>query len=352
MVLAFGATDLIKDAAITARIRTRYPRALIAGCSTAGEIRDTQVTDDSLSVTAVHFEHTRVESAYIDVQDIEDSCRAGRKLAHLLDRRGLSHVFILSDGLRINGSDLVRGLTEELPPTVTVTGGLSGDGPRFQETWVIKGDRAERHIVSALGFYGKRLKIGFGSLGGWDPFGPERLITKSKGNILYELEGKSALELYKLYLGEQAGGLPAAGLRFPLSIRTGEPGSGVVRTILSVNEQDQSMIFAGDVPEGAYARFMKANYDRLIDGAMGAAKISLLGFDETAPELAVLISCVGRKMVLGQRIEEEVEGVREVLGEQATITGFYSYGEISPFAPDAKCELHNQTMTITTFGEK
>lgn len=351
LVLVFGGTSLVKDETIIRRIRERYPSALINGCSTAGEIRDTQVTDDSLIVTAVRFEHTRVDGAYIEMQRIEDSYQAGRRLAQMLDHHELAHVFVLSDGLLINGSDLVRGLTEGLPATVTVTGGLSGDGPRFQETWVIHGDRAERHLVSALGFYGERLKIGFGSLGGWDPFGPERVITRSKGNILYEMEGKSALELYKRYLGDQAKGLPAAGLRFPLSIRTGEPGSGVVRTILSIDERDQSMTFAGDVPEGAYARLMKANYDRLIDGAMGAAKTSLSGFGEASPQLAVLISCVGRKMVLGQRVEEEVEGVREIIGAQATITGFYSYGEISPFSPEARCELHNQTMTITVFRE-
>jgi hypothetical protein len=195
------------------------------------------------------------------------------------------------------------------------------------------------------------LRVGYGSLGGWDPFGPERLITRSKGNVLYELDGHSALELYKKYLGEHAQGLPATGLLFPLSLRVKAGETGVVRTILSVNEQEQSMTFAGDVPEGAYARLMKANFDRLIDGAIGAAKTSYQAIGSTSPDLAVLISCVGRKLILKQRIEEEVEGVRDILGERTVLTGFYSYGEISPFAPGAKCELHNQTMTITTFSE-
>jgi hypothetical protein len=195
------------------------------------------------------------------------------------------------------------------------------------------------------------LKVGYGSLGGWDPFGPERLITRSKGNVLYELDGQSALALYKTYLGEHAQGLPSTGLLFPLSIRTREGQSGVVRTILGVNETDQSMTFAGDMPEGAYARLMKANFDRLIDGAHGAAQASYEVVGSMTPDLALLISCVGRKLVLKQRIEEEVESVREVLGETAALAGFYSYGEISPFTPSAKCELHNQTMTITTFSE-
>ena len=213
-------------------------------------------------------------------------------------------------------------------------------------------DEPEEHVLVALGCYGSRLKVGYGSLGGWDPFGPERLITRAKGNVLYELDGNSALELYKTYLGAHATGLPATGLLFPLSIRTNERDTAVVRTILSVNDAEQSMTFAGDVPEGAYARFMKANVDRLIDGAAGAAKTSDEAAGATSPDMAVLVSCVGRTLALKQRTEEEVEGVRDILGDHTVLTGFYSYGEIAPLTPGARCDLHNQTMTITTFSER
>ena len=213
------------------------------------------------------------------------------------------------------------------------------------------GGAPESGTVAAMGLYGDNLKVGYGSLGGWDSFGPERLVTKATANVLYELDGKPALDLYKQYLGDHAKGLPATGLLFPLSLRANEGDTGVVRTILSVNEQERSMTFAGDIPVGSYVRLMKANFERLIDGAAGAAKACHQGLAPSTPDLAVLISCVGRKLVLKQRIEEEVEGVREVLGEHAVLTGFYSYGEISPFTRSAKCELHNQTMTITTFSE-
>jgi hypothetical protein len=261
-------------------------------------------------------------------------------------------VLILSDGLNVNGSELVKGLASGMPPHVTVTGGLSGDGERFQETYVLWDGAPARNTVAALGFYGDGLRVGYGSLGGWDAFGPERLITRSRGNVLFELDGKSALELYKQYLGEHAQGLPATGLLFPLCLRTQQEQTGVVRTILAVDEREQSLTFAGDVPEGAFARLMKANFDRLIDGAVGAARAGAEALGASSPDLAILISCVGRKMVLKQRIEEEVEGVREVVGSKTVLCGFYSYGEISPFTPNAKCELHNQTMTITTFSEK
>ncbi|MFH0996244.1 MAG: FIST N-terminal domain-containing protein [Pseudomonadota bacterium] len=352
LVMLFGATAILKEQRLVEQVKDAYPKAHIFGCSTAGEICGAQVSDDSLVSTAVCFEHTQVRGGRIGLGQMENSFHAGESLARLLDPEGLIHVLVLSDGLAVNGSDLVRGLTKHLPPHVMVTGGLAGDGDRFCETLTFWDCMPDKNMIAILGLYGSRLKVGYGSLGGWDPFGPERLITRSDGNVLYELDGRSALELYKTYLGDHAKGLPATGLLFPLSVRIKAGETGVVRTILSVHEEQQSLTFAGDVPQGAYARLMKANFDRLIDGAVGAARTSYQAIGTTSPDLAILISCIGRKLVLKQRVEEEVEGVQSVLGERTILTGFYSYGEISPFKPGAKCELHNQTMTITTFSEK
>ncbi|HEU0073308.1 MAG TPA: FIST N-terminal domain-containing protein [Dehalococcoidia bacterium] len=351
LVLVFAGGEAINQEAFLQDIHASYPAALVFGCSTAGEILDTNVRDDSASITAVQFEGTTLDYAGIDISQAGDSFDAGKRLADSIPHDGLVHVFVLSDGIHVNGSEVVRGLAHRLPATVGVTGGLAGDGDRFQETTVIHGMEKTSGHIGLLGLYGPHIRIGYASLGGWDSFGPERLITRSEGNILYELDGKSALDLYKTYLGEHAAGLPATGLLFPLSLRT-DDGTPVVRTILGVDEAGQSMTFAGDMPEGAYARLMKANFDRLVDGASDAAQTCLDAVGDASPDLAILVSCVGRKMVLKQRIEEEVEAVRDVLGDKAVLAGFYSYGEISPFTPNARCELHNQTMTITTLSER
>lgn len=351
MVLLFGATTILEKQNVLQEVKRMYPCAHLMGCSTAGEICGVHVTDDSVVATAVHFEKTQVQGGCIRLGEMKDSFEAGAALARLIKPEGLVHVFILSDGLAVNGSDLVRGLMAYLPDSVTITGGLAGDGAQFAKTLVFWDNAPEKDTIAILGLYGNHLKVGYGSLGGWDPFGPERLITRSNGNVLYELDGYSALELYKKYLGEHANGLPATGLLFPLCIRSKAGERGVVRTILSVDEEEQSLTFAGDIPEGAYSRLMKANFDRLIDGAIEAARISSQAIAPASAHLAICISCVGRKLVLRQRIEEEVEGVQQVLGDQTTMAGFYSYGEISPFTPGAKCELHNQTMTITLLSE-
>lgn len=349
-ILLFGSGTALANAAPLAQLRQHYPHALITGCSTAGEILDEQVFDDSLIATIVEFTHTQVRLATASVGADQDSYEVGKRLANSLRGPDLRHVMVLSDGLAVNGTALAQGLNAQLPEWIAVTGGMAADGGRFQQTLVCADNAAAERQVAAIGFYGQGLHVGYGSLGGWDSFGPERLITRSQGNVLYELDGHSALALYKQYLGEHAADLPSAGLLFPLTLRS-ESGDGLVRTVLSVDEEAGSMTFAGDMPQGTHARLMKANFNRLIDGAAGAARSGLLRLGSFTPELAVLISCVGRKLVLKQRVEEEVESVREVLGADTAMTGFYSYGEICPNGIVPRCELHNQTMTITTFAE-
>jgi len=333
-------------------LRERYPDAHIVGCSTAGEICGTQVDDDTLVAVAVHFESTRLHAAYAQICDLACSSAVGARLAREIPADGLVHAFVLAEGLHVNGSELAAGLRSGLPDCVAVTGGLAGDGDAFRRTSVYLDGRSDDGGVVLIGFYGDDLRVGYGSLGGWDSFGPDRLVTRAEGNKLYELDGRSALGLYKEYLGPYAEGLPASGLLFPLSLRGEGDDPGVVRTILAVNEEDGSLTFAGDIPNGRYVRLMKANVDRLIDGAHAAASASYQALNAGAPELAILISCVGRKLVLKQRVEEEAESVRRVLGNAAVLAGFYSYGEIAPFAKSVKCELHNQTMTITSFSER
>ena len=352
LVLVFGSPTFLKEPEPLHQLKAAYGQAHLVGCSTAGEIVGSTVLDEGLVATAVHFEHTALQGVRLKLQEGMSSFQAGEVLAQQFDPDGLVHVFVLSEGVAVNGSALVAGLESQLPAQVGITGGLAGDGARFQETLLLWGDKPELKSILALGFYSTRLRVGYGSLGGWEAFGPHRLVTRSVGNVLYELDGRSALALYKAYLGEQAHELPAAGLLFPLSLLTLAGEEPIVRTMLAINEADQSVTFAGDVPEGSYARVMRATDAHLVAGAVKAAKTSYEAIGACAPDLAILISCVGRKLVLQERVEEEVREVRRVLGEQAIISGFYSYGEIAPFTPGTLCRLHNQTMTITTFSEQ
>ena len=349
LVIVFGSRTLLSSNGFYEEIRSKYPTAEIMMNSTSGEIIDTQVNDETISLTAIRFDKTKIQSNSILIKDCLNSREAGNKIAEKFEKQNLSNILIISDGQLVNGSDLVIGLQEKLGNNVVITGGLAGDGSRFQKTLVGLNEQPAEGKIVAVGFYGNHLKVSHGSMGGWDPFGPERLVTKSKDNVLYEIDNKPALEIYKKYLGEYSDELPGSALLFPLSIKNQDNNQSIVRTILSINEDEQSLTFAGNIPQGSLAQLMKANFDRLIEGASNAATTTLDKLNN--PDLAILISCVGRKLVLNQRIEEEVEVIKDIFGKDTAITGFYSYGEISPVKGFSNCELHNQTMTITTMSE-
>jgi hypothetical protein len=346
-VLAFGGRKLLEDSSHFHALRNRYPKAQIILSSTAGEITGTEITEDQLTVTAVALEKTRIACAARTIQNSAESHGLGAELARQLVGPDLVHIFIVADGQLTNGAELSRGLSENLPAGVMLTGGLAGDGARFEKTVVGLDEVPVSGRIVALAFYGTHFKSTFGSAGGWAPFGPERVVTRAEGNRLYELDGHSALALYKEYLGEQAAALPGSALRFPLSVTSADGSPAVVRTILSIDEAAQSMTFAGDIPPGSLGRFMRASYEDLLDGATQASE-QARGHQS---ELIICVSCVGRRIVLGQRTEEETEAVREILGPEAVLTGFYSYGELAPASRQSSCQLHNQTMTITAFSE-
>lgn len=349
LVIAFGAASFIDSPAALTQLIGAFPQSKVIGCSSAGEIHADLVADDTLVVAVARFERTSVAYAAAPIAGMADSAQAGSRIGAELAAARPRVVLALSDGLRVNGSELVKGMARSLPPDTIISGGLAGDGDRFARTWVIVDGKPQSGYVTAVGLSGA-VEVATGSRGGWDIFGPERRITRSEGNVLYELDGKPALALYKQYLGELARGLPATALLFPLAIREGvEDNEAVVRTILAVDEPAQSMTFAGDVPQGWRARLMRATEDRLIEGAASAAATAVLG-GSGAPVLSLAISCVGRRLVLGQRVEEETEAVLHALPAGSKQIGFYSYGEISPTGLSG-CDLHNQTMTLTTLRE-
>lgn len=351
LVIVFGSSkqDLIESPLKT--LFSIFSNSTIIGASSAGEIIQDELYEDALVVAVIQFHSTGIKHVTQPITDKHDSYVEGTAIANELLTDDLKAVFLLTDGLQVNGSRLTQGIDSVLPKTVTVTGGLAADDDRFEKTWVLAEGKASSGFITAIGLYGDAIRISHGSKGGWDPLGIERRVTKSKNNILFELDNQPALEIYKRYLGEKAKDLPASGLLFPLELKVDtDTKESKVRTILAIDEASQSITFAGDIPEGSYVTLMKANYDRLIDGAAEAAEAVFLEGYKGETLLSIAISCVGRRLVLKQRVEEELEAALEVLPSLTKQIGFYSYGEISPLA-SGSCDFHNQTMTLTLLWE-
>ncbi|MEN8262691.1 MAG: FIST N-terminal domain-containing protein [Nitrospirota bacterium] len=349
LVLAFGDPDLITAPERFDELKQRYPNAHIVGGSTAGNVLGTNISDNDIVATAVFFEKSHIKITSADIDDPSKLQETASVLVSQLQSPDLRHVFVLSDGIHFNGSDLAKGVNIE--DGVPVTGGLVGDNGRFKETYILADGPAKPKRIVFVGFYGEHLYARHGCFAGWGEFGVDRVITKSRGNVVYEIDNQPALSLYKKYLGEFAEQLPASGLRFPLSIRTDQNSVTLIRTLLAIDEKEQSLTFAGDVPEGSITLLMKGNVDDLIASAGEAAKQAKHSNGNTG--LAVVISCVGRKLLMDQMTDEELETVQETLGENTWITGFYSYGELAPYSKEFRqCKLHNQTMTLMSIYEE
>jgi hypothetical protein len=356
LVFYFGKRQMLADGTLYDSLRQRFPEAHILGCSTGGQLAGLDVSDDTACALALEFDATELRVARMEIAGSGDSRAIGAALGAALRGERLAGVFVLSDGLHVNGSALVEGISDEIGRDVPVSGGLAGDGADFAKTLVGCDGPPMPNTVAAVGFYGDAVRIGHGSAGGWDVFGPMRQITRSAGNVLFEVDGKPALDLYKLYLGpEESQNLPGSALLFPMRIfDPRHPDQSVVRTILGIDHAAGSMTFAGDMPEGWSAQLMRGSFDRL---CAGAAEATHRAVERAAPQadaqsVAIFVSCIGRRLLMGQRIDEELEAATAELGPNCLPVGFYSYGEISPHEQSGFCQLHNQTMTVTLLTEQ
>jgi hypothetical protein len=350
LVLAFAQRTLLEETLPYTNLRERYPNAEIVLCSSSGQISNDCNVENDIVVTAISFDKTTIKTSQTDILLDNNLDELGKKIKADLLSDDLKAILILSEGSFVNGTELINELIKQTNKSIPIFGGMAGDEYSFEKTVVgLNADATSGKIV-AIGFYGNHIHFGFGSEGGWGDFGPEREVTKSEKNVLYKIDDRFALDLYKEYLGKYADELPGSSLYFPLSMKETPNLESVVRTILSIDEENKSMTFAGNIPEGSFVRLMKGNTDKLIDASSKAAlKTGVKPSMDT--QLALLVSCVGRRIVLGDRVEEELEVVKEIFGDETILCGFYSYGEFSPNLDNVSCELHNQTMTVTILSE-
>ena len=372
LILVFSDKSYLADQEIESELKKVARDIPFLGCSTSGGIMGATLLDSAFIINFIQFEHTIVKKASVSFSETGESMQAGKELAEALMAPDLTHIFVLSDGCAINGSRLVEGINSVITHEVTVSGGLAGDNNDFNYTLVSDQDNAfKKNVVSAVGLYGNRVRIHCGAFGGWQDFGIERTITKSIENIVYEIDNKPALELYKTYLGEKAKDLPASGLLFPLSLQQDDQKEPLVRTILNINAEEKSLIFAGNIPQGSKVKLMKTGSDNLINQFEIDEKMSEFKNTDEENGLVIMISCIGRKLVMKQLTQEEIEAVTEMVTSKFKFTGFYSYGEIFTNTKNrvysqvtdahaisqpivfqhGDCVLNNQSMTITSIIE-
>ena len=349
VVLLFAASPLLDRPEAAAAIRDCG--MTVVGCSTAGEISAGGVSDLSFSGLALHFDRVPLKTVRAPLKNPQDSRKAGEELARQLAAPDLRSVFALCPGAFSDSIAFAKGLSGSLSALTLITGGIAGRHAGAGHTYTILNDVFGDDQAVAFGLYGDKVRVSSGTSGGWKPFGPVRRVTRAEANVIYELDGKPALPLYKEYLGDKAAALPFSGLMFPFAVvdERNRHETGLIRTLMDVDHNANTMTMAAVVPQGALVRMMHADNESLVDAARKAAEDATRGMKDQA---TILISCAGRKIIMGSDVDEEIDAVIDVLGKDAPFAGFYSYGEICPYAPTGYSELHHQTMTITTISEE
>ncbi|QTA81405.1 FIST domain-containing protein [Desulfonema limicola] len=324
----------------------------IIGCTGAGEIADSGFSTKSIVLGGIAMDQAGFE--IVSAKNLSrDSEGAGRKLAASFSSK-VRYVQLFSDGITGNGCALLRGISSILGEDIPITGGTAGDAGKFKKSWQFAGREILTDAAAAIGFTGD-FKVGTGIQSGWSPIGLPKKVTRSSGNILYELNNEPALKVFKRFLGKHADKLPAVGVEYPLGFygkckNSDKDEYFLLRATMAVNHEQGSIAFAGEIPEGTMVHLTCGDKASLLDASEKAARLALDELGEAEPVMAFFYSCMARKTLLGQRTKEEFERVNKILGGNIPLLGFYSFGEYCRIKPGGPCMLHNESAAISIIG--
>jgi len=307
----------------------------IIGSSTDGEIIDGEVTNNQIILNFNIFENTQIET--ILLKKSTNSYKLGQELATKLITSNTKLIITFADALNVNGEEYIKGI--QSISNVFIAGGLAGDNGLFKETFVFN----EKEIITngcvGVSLNSDTLKVSNEFGFNWEGIGKIMHITKSKGNIVYEIDGKTPVEIYRHYFGEDvAKDVVKIGVEFPLIIK--KDNISIARAVVGQND-DGSLIFAGNINTGEKVQFGYGN----IESILQKDEILFQNLKNFDIESIFIYSCMARRRFLGKMIESEVKPFSKI----ATVSGFFTYGEFFTF--NNKNQFFNQTMTVLLLSE-
>lgn len=324
----------------------------LLGCTTDGEISSEGLSSGSAVLVGIVTD--RIDFHLSAVENLSRNCEsAGRKLALGLPK-STRYLQLFSDGITGNGCAILRGISSVFGEDLPVSGGTAGDDGRFVQTWQFAGSRMLTDAAVAVGFSGD-FQLGIGLKSGWTSIGLTKTVTASSGNKLFELNGEPALKVYERFLGKYAHKLPSIGVEYPLGLirlgeHMGETDYSLLRATMSVNREEGSITFAGEIPEGAEVSLTCGDIASVLHASEEAARLALSDLGDARVAMIFCYSCMARKIVLGSRTGEEIALIRQAIGLHLPIAGFYTYGEYSPMRCHSASFLHNETATVSVIG--
>ena len=362
-LIAFSSVGFDQETVIRA-IQEAGSGAPLIGCSDAGEITNEGPNQNGVAVMAIRSDTVRFITG-MGRNIRSDPREAGRQLAKDIKSRStesLRVIIMFPDVLAGNGADIVRGAQDVMGEHFPIVGGAAGDDFLFQKTYQYRDSEIESGSVVGVGLIGS-FSMGIGVRHGWVPIGPSMKVTKAKGAIVYELDGRSAISIYEDYFGprvEQLKREPLArmAITYPLGIKIPDLDEYLIRDPITANE-DGSITCAAEIPEGAEIRLMIGSKEKAVEAAQDAARKLMKEFeiDKTKPKFLLMFNCIAREKLFGLRARDEIDAVLEIIGKEVPLLGFYTYGEQAPTGGETRNQskifsrFYNETIVLFAVGE-
>jgi hypothetical protein len=323
----------------------------IMGATTDGEIYanaqdGVNEVDGHIICMLIEANQSSIEMTFIETDENQDAFNIGEHIG-MWAKSSFSNcsIITLTSGLTFDNDAYTQGiLSREID---YVFGGASGDGLKLEETFVFSNNIVSNQGVVALALDKSKIDILGARAFGWKGIGKERIVTKASKNIVYEIDGQPAVEFYKNYLDITADDMPQVGIEYPLEVRL-RNGQVVYRAVLDIDEENNSLVFAGHVEEKAWVRISAPRGRNIINEVEASVVNVLKDNPDFKPQFALLFPCCSRKQVLGHLTSLEIEGVYK--NSPVPMIGFFAYGEIGAF-PDGYC-FHNETFVTAFLREK
>ena len=236
-----------------------------------------------------------------------------------------------------------------LGPDVPVWGGGAVPDLPISTPWVggvqFFGDEILTDSMPVLLLSGP-LKVSMGVDHGWQGVGREAVVTRAKGDRVYEIDDEPVVDFYRHYLGNTE-----PGIANPLAVYDDDSQRYFLRAPMAYDEEEGAATFLGSVPEGATVHISMASTDQILDGSDASLNEALRGYPESfQPEGALIASCAVRNFLLGTRTADELHRIRAGLGMDVPVAGFYAFGEISPLGENSSPKFHNETCVTVLLG--
>jgi hypothetical protein len=345
-------------------IRSVCGTTVIVGASTAGEITTLgPLNKHSVAVMLLKSDRMRFFAGVGN--DIAHGARsAGKAVADAVKAKAgepLKTFMMFPDILAGNGADIVRGVQDSLGAHFPIVGGAAGDDFKFEKTYQYLDGIAYSGSVVGLGITGD-FKFGIGVKHGWIPIGMPRVVTKSSGSVLHELDGKPAIDIYDTYFGKEESAqlrtktLAKLAITYPLGMHVEGSDEMLIRDPITVDEHG-SITCAAEIPVGAEIQLMIGSREEAIVVAKEAAQNALAQLEGSPPKAVIIFNCIARNKIFGERSGEEISAIQEVIGADVPLIGFYTYGEQAPLGGEVrnieqcKTAFHNETVVICVLAE-